>query len=36
MLGRQIGTDLNLFRWAVSVPLRWLTPFFLSLAGVAQ
>jgi Zn-dependent protease len=36
MLGRQIGTDLNLFRWAVSVPLRWLTPFFLSLAGVTQ
>jgi Zn-dependent protease len=36
MLGRQIGADLNLFRWAVSVPLRWLTPFFLSLAGVAQ
>lgn len=36
MLGRQIGADLNLFRWAVSVPLRWLTPFFLAVAGVAQ
>jgi Zn-dependent protease len=36
MLGRQIGTDLNLFRWAVGIPLRWLTPFFLSLAGVTQ
>ncbi len=34
MLGRQIGTDLNLFRWAVSMPLRWLTPFFLAIAGV--
>jgi Zn-dependent protease len=28
-LGRQIGTDLNLFRWAVGIPLRWLTPIFL-------
>ena len=36
MLGREIGTDLNLFRWAISVPLGWLTPFFLSLAGVTQ
>jgi Zn-dependent protease len=36
MLGRQIGADLNLLRWAVSSPLRWLTPFFLSLAGVTQ
>jgi Zn-dependent protease len=36
MLGRQIETDLNLFRWAVGVPLRWLTPFFLAVAGVAQ
>jgi Zn-dependent protease len=36
MLGRQIGTDLNLFRWAVGTPLRWLTPFFLAVAGVIQ
>jgi len=36
MLGRQIGTDLNLFRWAVGIPLRWLTPIFLSVAGVTQ
>ena len=36
MLGRQIGTDLNLFRWAVGIPLRWLTPFFLAVAGVPQ
>lgn len=34
MLGREIGTDLNLFRWAVGVPLRWLTPIFLAVAGV--
>ena len=36
MLGRQIGTDLNLFRWAVGVPLQWLTPTFLAVAGVPQ
>ena len=36
MLGRQIGTDLNLFRWAVGIPLRWLTPFFLAVAGMPQ
>jgi Zn-dependent protease len=36
MLGRQIGADLNLFRWAVGIPLRWLTPIFLSVAGIAQ
>jgi len=36
MLGRQIGADLNLFRWAVGIPLRWLTPIFLSAAGVTQ
>ncbi len=34
MLGREIGTDLNLFRWAVGVPLQWLTPTFLAVAGV--
>jgi Zn-dependent protease len=34
MLGREIGTDLNLFRWAVGVPLQWLTPIFLAVAGV--
>ena len=34
MLGRQLGLDLNLFRWLVGVPLAWLAPFFLSLAGV--
>jgi Zn-dependent protease len=34
MLGRQIGVDLNIFRWLVGVPLTWLTPVFLRLAGV--
>jgi Zn-dependent protease len=34
MLGRQIGTDLNLFRWAVVTPLQWVTPIFLAVAGV--
>jgi Zn-dependent protease len=34
ILGRQIGFDLNIFRWLVGIPLAWLTPFFLSLAGV--
>jgi Zn-dependent protease len=36
MLGRQIGTDLNLFRWAVGIPLAWLTPVFLAVAGAAR
>ena len=34
MLGRQIGVDLNIFRWLVGVPLAWLTPIFLGLAGI--
>ena len=36
MLGRQIGTDLNLFRWAVGIPLEWLAPIFLTIAGVTR
>jgi Zn-dependent protease len=36
MLGRQIGADLNLFRWMVGIPLQWLTPIFLSVAGIGQ
>ena len=36
MLGRQIGTDLNLFRWAVGIPLEWLAPIFLAVAGVTR
>jgi Zn-dependent protease len=35
MLGRQIGTDLNLFRWAVAAPLAWLLPIFRTIAGVS-
>jgi len=34
MLGRQLGADLNLFRWLVGVPLAWLAPIFLRIAGV--
>jgi hypothetical protein len=34
MLGRQIGVDLDVFRWLVAVPLAWLAPMFLRLAGI--
>ena len=34
MLGRQIGVDLDVFRWLVGVPLAWLAPMFFRLAGV--
>jgi Zn-dependent protease len=34
MLGRQIGVNLDVFRWLVGVPLAWLAPIFLSLAGI--
>ncbi len=34
MLGRQIGFNLDIFRWLVGVPLAWLAPIFLSLAGI--
>ena len=30
MLGRQVGVDLNLFRWAVGISLQWLTPILLA------
>jgi Zn-dependent protease len=36
MLGRQAGIDLNVFRWAVGVPLTWLMPIFLRLAGAGM
>ncbi|MBD2750857.1 site-2 protease family protein [Microvirga sp. BT688] len=36
MLGRQMGTDLNLFRWAVAAPLQWLLPILRAIAGVSQ
>jgi Zn-dependent protease len=36
MLGRQMGTDLNLFRWAVAAPLQWLMPILRAIAGVSQ
>ncbi|GGD40432.1 site-2 protease family protein [Aureimonas glaciei] len=34
MLGRQMGMDLYFFRWIIGVPLSWLTPIFLRIAGV--
>jgi Zn-dependent protease len=34
MLGRQMGVDFNFFRWIIGVPLSWLTPLFLQIAGV--
>jgi Zn-dependent protease len=33
MLGRSLGTDLNIFRWFVAVPLAWLLPLFRAIAG---
>jgi Zn-dependent protease len=36
MLGRQIGADLNLFRWMVTLPLAGLMPIFRAIAGVAE
>jgi hypothetical protein len=33
MMGRQIGVDLNLFRWFVAIPLAYVTAFFLWMAG---
>jgi Zn-dependent protease len=36
MLGRQIGTDLNLFRWMVTLPLAGLMPIFRAVARAAQ
>jgi Zn-dependent protease len=34
ILGRQIGVDLYVFRWLVGLPLGWLGPMFLRLAGI--
>jgi Zn-dependent protease len=36
MLGRQIGTDLNLFRRMVTLPLAGLMPIFRAIAGAAE
>jgi Zn-dependent protease len=36
MLGRQTGTDLNLFRWTVAIPLASLMPIFQAIAGASQ
>jgi len=34
MVGRQLGVDLDVFRWLVGAPVGWLLPFFTALAGV--
>ena len=36
MLGRQIGADLNLFRWMVTLPPAGLMPIFRAIAGAAE
>jgi Zn-dependent protease len=36
MLGRQMGTDLNLFRWAIAAPLQWLMPILRAIARVPE
>jgi Zn-dependent protease len=36
MLGRQVGTDLNLFRWMITLPLAGLMPIFRAIAGAAE
>ena len=36
MLGRSLGTDLNIFRWFVAIPLAWLMPIFRAIAGAPQ
>jgi Zn-dependent protease len=34
IVGRQIGVNLDVFRWLVGVPLAWLAPIFVSLARI--
>jgi Zn-dependent protease len=36
MRGPQMGTDLNLFRWMVTLPLAGLMPIFRAIAGVPE
>ena len=36
MLGRQLGVDLNLFRWLIAIPLAYMTPVFLWIAGLTR
>jgi Zn-dependent protease len=33
MLGRQLGVELNVFRWAILGPVEWMWPFFWDLGG---
>ena len=34
MIGRELGVDLNLFRWLVGTPLAHILPTFKSVAGL--
>ena len=34
MLGRELGLDLNVLHWIVGVPIEFLLPFFVDLAGI--
>jgi hypothetical protein len=36
VLGRQLGVDLNVFRWLVGVPLANLMPMFRWVAGLGS
>jgi len=36
MIARQVGLELNLFRWLVSIPVAYLTKLVLWLAGHAS
>ena len=33
MLGRQVGLNLQVFRWVILRPIKWLCPYFESLSG---
>jgi Zn-dependent protease len=34
LLGREMGVDLNVFKWLVGIPLTWLAPMFFRLGGI--
>jgi hypothetical protein len=36
VLGRQLGVDLNVFKWLVGVPLAYLMPMFRWVAGLTS
>jgi Zn-dependent protease len=34
LLGREMGVDLNVFKWLVGIPLTWVAPMFFRLGGI--